>query len=124
MRKLAVILAVLASAAVAGAQSRAASAWLYPADARRDPMQAPEELYRSASRASLRVEAVIISPPRSRALVRLGGAGPYAVVGAGDRLGDYQIARIGPNGVTAVLTALGAERSVSVAADTVRKSNP
>lgn len=124
LRRSLVVAAVLVSASFAGAQIGGSDAWLYPRDVRRDPMQPPAELYESAGRASLRVEVVITSPRRSRALVRLGEGGPYSVVGAGDRVGDYRIARVGPEGVVAVLTALGAERSITVPADTTRSVPP
>jgi hypothetical protein len=124
LRRWLVVLAVLVSASVAGAQVGGSDAWLYPRDARRDPMQPPAELYESAGRAPLRVEVIITSPRRSRALVRLGADGPYSVVGAGDRVGDYRIARVAPEGVVAVLTALGAERSLTVPADTTRSVRP
>jgi hypothetical protein len=124
LRRYLVVAAALLSSAVAGAQIGGSDAWLYPRDVRRDPMQPPAELYESAGRASLRVEVVISSPRRSRALVRLGDGGPYSVVGAGDRVGDYRIARVGPEGVVAVLSALGAERSVIIPADTTRVVSP
>ena len=44
----------------------------------------------------LRLEVVIFSPRRSRALMRLGSEGPYSVVATGDRLGDYRIASDDP----------------------------
>ena len=113
-----IALAVLASASAAGAQIGGGAAWLYPRESRRDPMQPPEDLYRTAGRAELRVAAVVTSTRRSRALVRLGSAGPYSVVGPGDRLGEYRIDRVSPEGVVAVLTALGAERTLVVAVDT------
>lgn len=111
-----VVASVLASAGVAGAQI--GGAWRYPNDLGRDPMQPPAELYRAGGRAELRVEVVITSPAGSRALVRLGEGGTYTAVAAGDRIGDYRIARIGPSGVIAVLSALGAQRSVAFPVDT------
>lgn len=122
VRRWPVILGVLATASIAAAQIGPGSPWFYPRDSRRDPMQPPAELYRTAGRVTLRVEVIVTSPRRSRALVRLGTDGPFAVVGAGDRLGDYRITRVGPDGVVAVLTALGAERQVVVPPDTVRSA--
>lgn len=118
--RLLVALAVLALATAAGAQIGGGSgSWVYPAEPGRDPMQPPAELYQVAGRAQLSVEVIIASPRRSRALVRLGAEGPYSVVGAGDRVGDYRIVEVTPESVVAVLSALGAERRLSVApADT------
>lgn len=119
-----VAVAVLASASWAGAQIGGSPGWMYPRNAGRDPMQPPAELYDTAGRAGLRVEVIITSPRRSRALVRLGAGGPHAVVGAGDRIGDYRIARVGPDGVVAVLSALGAERAMTVGPDSSRALPP
>ncbi len=96
-------------------------AWLYPRDARRDPSAAPEELYRTAARAGLRVRAIMMDPEapgRSTAVVLLTGTPPVrAVVRAGDRVGGYRITRIEHDRVVAVLRALGAERAVIAPAD-------
>jgi hypothetical protein len=112
--RLLIVAAVLASAGIAGAQIGGRT----PQDSRRDPMQPPAELFRAQGRAPLRVEVVITSPAGSRALVRLGESGPYTDVAAGDRIGDYRIARIAPHGVVAVLSALGAQNSVTFPLDT------
>jgi hypothetical protein len=112
--RLLIVAAVLASAGIVGAQIGGTA----PQDSRRDPMQPPAELYRAGGRAPLRVEVVITSPAGSRALVRLGDSGPYTDVAAGERIGDYRIARITPNGVVAVLSALGAQNSVTFPLDT------
>jgi hypothetical protein len=117
-----VIAAVLASASVAAGQM--AGAWTYPRDPGRNPMQAPAELYRSGGRAALKVEVVITSPVGSRALVRLGEGGTYTAVAPGDRIGDYRITRIGPDGVVAVLSALGADRSLAFPVDTQTARRP
>lgn len=115
---------VLFVASVAGAQIGGRGTWLYPRGERRDPMRPPAELYETAGRAALRVEVIITSPRRSRALVRLGPDGAWSVVGAGDRVGDYRIARVAPDGVVAVLSALGAERTVTVLPDSIRSTPP
>lgn len=96
-------------------------AWLYPRDARRDPSAPPEELYRTAARAGLRVRAIMmdpVAPGKSSAVVVLTGTPPVrAVVRAGDRIGGYRITRIEHDRVVAVLRALGAERAVIAPAD-------
>jgi hypothetical protein len=113
-----IVAAVFLSASLAGAQIGGGTGWLYPAAPLRDPMHPPAELHRAGGRAELRVEVVVTSPAGSRALVRLGENGPYTTVAAGDRIGDYRIARVGPHGVIAVLSALGAQRAVTVPVDT------
>jgi len=104
-----------------GPADRDGAPWLYPRDARRDPAAAPEELYRTAARAGLRVRAIMLdpqAPARSSAVVLLTGTPPVrAVVRAGDRVGGYRIVRIEHDRVVAVLRALGAERAVVAPAD-------
>lgn len=111
-----VVAGILGSAGLAGAQI--GGSWTYPQQSRRDPMQPPPELFRARGRAELHVEVVITSAAGSRALVRLGDAGAYTAVAAGDRIGDYRITRIAPDGVIAVLSALGARNSVAFPVDT------